>query len=235
MKKLVYTFLFLLITAPFLNAQDTNLTRKPILFEGKIINSDSLQQPLHGVNLIVNNSKGVATDINGTFSMLVSANDSIKFTHVGFHPFIIYISDSIVGGKFTATFLMVSDTINLEQYFVWSKGNYHDFKTSFLNMEVKPDLSLIRAKNNIFLSLYEAKTTSANWTAEDNQKNAIKQEENKVVYKGQIPPEQMLNVNILTISGSLSKILSEKSKENDFYLKLLNLQNQNNLIYTAPK
>ncbi|MDP2061411.1 MAG: hypothetical protein Q8J97_16830, partial [Flavobacteriaceae bacterium] len=67
---------------------------------------------------------------------------------------------------------------------------------------------------------------------EDNQKNAIKQEENKVVYKGQIPPEQMLNFNILTISGGLSKILSEKSKENDFYLKLLNLQNQNNLIYS---
>lgn len=235
MKKLIYTFLLLLIATPFLNAQDTNLTHKTILFEGKVISSDSLQQPLQGVNLIVNNSKGTATNAKGFFSISVSTNDSIKFTHIGFHPFSIYIPDSTVGGKFTATFLMVSDTIHLEQYFVWSKGNYQDFKNSFLNMEVKPDLSLIRAKNNVFLSLYEAKTTSASWTAEDNQKNAIKQEENKVVYKGQIPPEQMLNLNILTISGGLSKVLSGKSNENDFYLNLLNLQNQNNLIYTATK
>lgn len=232
MKKLIYTFLFLLITTPFLNAQDTNFTHKPILFEGKVITSDSLQQPLQGVNLIVNNNKGVATNENGGFSISVLPNDSIKFTHIGYHPFMIYISDSIVGGKFTATLLMVSDTINLEQYFVWSEGNYQDFKTSFLTMDVKPDLSLIRAKNNIYLSLYEAKTTSASWTAEDNQKNAIKQEENKVVYKGQISPEQMINFNILSIYGGLSSLLSEKSKENDFYLKLLNLQNQNNLIYS---
>jgi len=230
MKKLIYTFLFLLITTPFLNAQDTNLTHKPILFEGKVVNSESLQQPMQGVNVIVNNSKGVATDIKGAFSIKVSTNDTIKFTHIGFHSFMIYIPDSVKNGKFTATLLMISDTVNLEQYFVWSEGNYQDFKTSFLNMEVKPDLELIRAKNNVFLSVYEAKTTSANWTAEDNQKNAIKQEENKVVYKGQIPPEQMLN--ILTISVGLSRILSEKSKENDFYLNLLNFQNQNNLIYS---
>lgn len=232
MKKITFLFLLIFISLTNSFAQDTNPMNDELLFEGVVYNSDSLQQPLQGVNLIVNNSKGIATNIKGIFSIKVSANDSIKFTHVGFHSFVIYIPDSVKTGKFTASFFMVSDTIKLEQFFVWSEGSFDSFKNSILNMDVKPDLELIRAKNNVFLSVYEAKTTAASWTAEDNQKNALKREENKVVYKGQVSPDEMVNVKIFAIYGALSNLVSEKSNGSDFYFNLLNLQNQNNLIYS---
>lgn len=217
----------------FLNnsfAQDNNSKLTQLIFEGVVFNSDSLQQPLQGVNLIVNNNKGATTNAKGVFSIPVSANDSIKFTHVGFRSFMIYIPDSVKSGKFTATLFMVHDTIKLEQFFVWSDGSYDSFKNSILNMDVKPDLSLIRAKNNVFLSVYEAKTTTGVWTAEDNQKNAIKKEENKVIYKGQVQPENTLN--FVSISFGIANMPNQKTSENDFYFNLLNLQNQNNLIYS---
>lgn len=231
MKKLITLFAFIGLLVQFTIAQDTTKTLKPIHFKGVIFDSDSFSIPLKGVNATINNKKGFSTNQNGNFSIDVFPNDTINFTYVGYHPLKIYIPDTLKGGSLTAKFFMVSDTINLAEHYVFSDDGYDNFKKSFLDMEVQPNRDLTNAKNNIYLSLYEAKTTQGNWTAEDNAKNAIKQEEYKVIYKGSIPQFQIVDV-VLISTSILEHVATGKMKERDFYVELVNLQNQSNLIYS---
>lgn len=231
MKKLITLFAFMVLMAQLAIAQDTTKTVNPIKFKGIIFDSDSFSIPLKGVNATINNQKGFSTDQDGNFSIAVFPNDTINFTYVGYHPLKIYIPDTLKGGSLSAKFFMVSDTINLAEHYVFSDDGYDNFKKSFLDMEVQPNRDLTNAKNNIYLSLYEAKTTHGNWTAEDNAKNAIKQEEYKVIYKGFIPEFQMVDV-VLISTSILEHVATGKMKERDFYVELVNLQNQSNLIYS---
>ena len=217
MKKLITLLAFIGLLAQFTIAQDTTKTLKPIHFKGVIFDSDSFSIPLKGVNATINNNKGFSTNQNGNFSIDVFPNDTINFTYVGYHPLKIYIPDTLKGGNLTAKFFMVSDTINLAEHYVFSDDGYDNFKKSFLDMEVQPDRDLTNAKNNIYLSLYEAKTTQGNWTAEDNAKNAIKQEEYKVIYKGAIPQFQIVDV-VLISTSILEHVATGKMKERDFYV-----------------
>lgn len=231
MNKLITLFAFMVLMAQLAIAQDTTKTVNPIQFKGIIFDSDSFSIPLKGVNATINNQKGFSTDQDGNFSIAVFPNDTINFTYVGYHPLKIYIPDTLKGGSLSAKFFMVSDTINLAEHYVFSDDGYENFKKSFLDMDVQPNRDLTNAKNNIYLSLYEAKTTQGNWTAEDNAKNAIKQEEYKVIYKGFIPEFQMVDV-VLISTSILEHVATGKMKERDFYVELVNLQNQSNLIYS---
>jgi hypothetical protein len=231
MNKLITLFAFIGLLTQLTIAQDTTKTVNPIQFKGIIFDSDSFSIPLKGVNATINNQKGFSTDQDGNFSIAVFPNDTINFTYVGYHPLKIYIPDTLKGGSLSAKFFMVSDTINLAEHYVFSDDGYENFKKSFLDMEVQPNRDLTNAKNNIYLSLYEAKTTQGNLTAEDNTKNAIKQEEYKVIYKGFIPEFQMVDV-VLISTSILEHVATGKMKERDFYVELVNLQNQSNLIYS---
>ena len=62
-------------------------------------------------------------------------------------------------------------------------------------------------------------------------KNAIKQEEYKVIYNGAIPQFQIVDV-VLISTSILEHVATGKMKERDFYVELVNLQNQSNLIYS---
>lgn len=231
MKKLITILVFIGLFSQFVMAQDTTKAIKPIHFEGFIFDSDSFSIPLIGVNATINNKKGFSTNQKGSFSIDVMPNDTINFTYVGYHPLKIYIPDTLKGGNLTAKFFMVSDTINLAEHYVFSDNGYDNFKKSFLEMDVQPNRDLNNAKNNIYLSLYEAKTTKGDWTAEDNAENAIKQEEYKVIYKGAIPQFQIVDV-VLISTSILEHVATGKMKERDFYVELVNLQNQSNLIYS---
>ena len=207
--------------------QDNKLEKT--LFSGIVFSSEALTDPLGQVNIVVNNEKGTNSDDKGTFSIRVYANDTLRFSHIGYHSTTIFIPDSVQGGKLIARIFLVSDTVNIEQVVVTSLQDYSDFKDSFLKLE--NDKELANAKNNINMSVHEAKTTT-DWTVEDNLERGLQKEANKSIYYGQLPPGN--TVNFITVAAGLFDLMKKDkktTKSKRYYRELINLQNQNNIVY----
>jgi len=204
------------------------------LFSGVVFSSEALTFPLSQVNIVVNNEVGTSSNDKGGFSINVAANDTLRFSHIGFHPTTIFIPDSVQGGKLIARIFLVSDTVNIDLVVVTSLQDYSDFKKSFLQLENDKELS--NAKNNINMSVHQAKTITTDWTVEDNLARSLQKEAYKSVYYGQLPPEN--TVNLITVGGGLIDLMQKnkkKTKSDRYFREFVNLQNQNNIVYLTGR
>lgn len=199
------------------------------IFTGIVFSSEALTTPLSQVNIVVNKIRGTSSDNNGAFSVNVVANDTLVFSHIGYHSTMVFIPDSVKGGKLIARIFLVSDTVNIKQVVVTSHQDYSEFRESFLKME--NDKELTNAKNNINMSVHEAKTTT-DWTVEDNLERTLQRQANVSIYYGQFPPEN--TIDFITVAGGLFELMTknkETAKNDRYFREFVNLQNQNNIVY----
>ena len=227
-----FKFIILLIGLVYfdvVSAQFGDSTK--ISFSGIIYDSQALKTPLSQVNIFKTNLLGTSSSLDGNFFIDVKANDTLTFSHVGFHSITITIPDSLTSGSLVAKLFLVSDTISLEQVYISSLKDFDNFKSQFLNMEVQPNKELLNAQNNINLSVYEARTTTES-TTEDKLEASLQKEAEKSIYFGQIPADNI--IDFVSIASGLIDIISTKNEKDDFYKDFVNLRNQNNIIYIKP-
>jgi hypothetical protein len=205
--------------------------RVNVSFSGIIYNSQALKKPLGQVNISKTNLLGTSSNSVGEFFMDVKANDTITFSHVGFHPITITIPDSLKQGELIAKLFLVNDTISLEQVYVASLRDFNSFKKQFLGMDVVPNQALNNAQNNIKLAIYEARTTTES-TTEDKLERSLQKEAEKSIYYGQIPPDHM--INFVSVAAGLISMLPTKKEKDNFYKDFVNSRNQNNMVYIKP-
>lgn len=228
-----FKFIILLIGLVYfdvVSAQFSDSTK--ISFSGVIYDSQALKTPLSQVNISKTNLLGTSSSTSGEFSIDVTANDTLTFSHVGFHPITITIPDSLTSGSLVAKLFLVNDTISLEQVYIYSLKDFNSFKNQFLSMDVTPDQELNNAQNNINLSVYKARTTTVS-TTEDKLEASLQKEANKSIYFGQIPPDNM--INFVSVAAGLISMIPTKKEKDDFYKDFINSRNQNNIIYIKPK
>ena len=205
--------------------------RAKLSFSGIIYNSQALKTPLGQVHISKTNALGTSSNAVGEFLMAVKANDTLTFSHVGFHPITITIPDSLQQGQLVAKLFLVNDTITLEQVYVASLRDFNSFKKQFLGMDVVPNQELNNAQNNIQLAIYEARTSTES-TTEDKLERSLQKEAEKSIYPGQIPPEHMLN--FVSVAAGLISMLPTKKEKDNFYQDFINSRNQNNMIFIKP-
>lgn len=228
LKKALFLLTGLLVFNQF-KAQVKDTTK--LTFSGIIYNSQNLKTPLSQVNISKTNLLGTSSNVGGEFFLDVKPNDTLTFTHIGFHPITITIADSLKNGNLVAKLFLVNDTVNLEQVYISSLKDFDAFKNQFLGMEVQPNKDLTNAQNNINLSVYEAKAFSES-TTEDKLEASLQKEANKSIYFGQLPPDNM--VNFVSVAAGLISMIPDKKERDDFYKKFVNARNQNNIIYIKP-
>ncbi len=218
-----------LICFNFAYAQFGDSTK--ISFSGIIYNSDALKSPLGQVTISKSNLLGTSSNTIGEFNLDVEPNDTVIFSHIGFHPITITIPDSLKRGNLVAKLFLVNDTISLEQVYISSLQDFNSFKNQFLGMNVVPDQELNNAQNNIKLSMYEARTITES-TTEDKLEASLQYEANKSIYHGQTPPQHM--VNFVSVAAGLISMIPNKKEKYNFYRDFVNSRNQNNMIYINP-
>ncbi|MDB4533474.1 carboxypeptidase-like regulatory domain-containing protein [Vicingaceae bacterium] len=226
-KLLLLTILFSFFNETFGQLGDST----KFSFSGIIYNSDELKTPLGKVNISKTNLLGTSSNVVGEFFIDVKPNDTLIFSHIGFHPITLTIPDSLTSGSLVAKLFLVSDTVSLEQVYISSLQDFNSFKNQFLSMDVVPNQELSNAQNNIKLSMYEARTTTES-TTEDKLEASLQKEANKSIYFGQLPPEHM--VNFVSVAAGLISMIPNKKEKDKFYRKFINSRNQNNIVYIKP-
>ncbi len=200
---------------------------KRIVFSGVVYDSDSLVRSLGQVNIMTLEHLGTTTNYKGEFTLDVIPNDTLKFSHIGFHTMSVYIPSSIKDGKLVTKLFLVSDTLNFEEVVISSMKDFEYFKEMFHNMDVEANKELVNIRNNINLILYQSGTTTELSTA-DNLQEDLQREANRSIYYGQIPPEYMIDV--IKLSSGLIGLLPSKNAKEDYYRRYINTKNQNNIV-----
>ncbi len=125
---------FLFFTAVF-----TAQAQKPdsLLFDltGKVVASDSLK-PIPDAHLISKFNKwGTISDDRGLFRMMVSRNDSLLISSMGYSSRIVQINDSILRLPQPVLFTLDIDTILIHEVIIHGFWDYRTFKQLIINMK----------------------------------------------------------------------------------------------------
>ena len=185
--------ILILASAPSFAQQKTQGGKKDLIqFSGVIVTSDSLI-PVPYVNILIKNSyRGTVSDFFGYFSFVAQVEDTIIFSAVGFKKGQYVIPDSLSTDRYSLIQILLRDTINLPETFIYPWPTKEQFKQAFLNLNI-PDDDLERAKNNLAMEEMRERYKATGMDAGMNFTNYMQQQTSKLYYAGQYPPTHLLN------------------------------------------
>jgi CarboxypepD_reg-like domain len=193
--------LFLVILAPVLvllsSRQSSAQAPTPvkhtqlIQLSGVIVDRDSVQ-PVPFVAILIKRSVGgTIADANGYFSLIVVPGDTLLFQALGYKSNSYIVSDTLSTDKYSLIHLMTRDTSNLKPFVVYSWPSKEAFKSAFLKLDL-PDNDLVRAKKNMVIAARKARYSDSR-SPGTNYLQTVQQENDKLYYAGQYPPNNLLN------------------------------------------
>ncbi|WP_075602199.1 carboxypeptidase-like regulatory domain-containing protein [Saccharicrinis aurantiacus] len=204
----ILILLGLLFISNSIFAQDTNKNSQ--LFRGVIMDSDSTES-IANARYIINDKETHITNRSGEFIFLAEKGDIIKFTHVGYKPLYLQVTDSMKNNKFLTGVFLSKDTIQLSEVVIIPQNLNPNAVARNLPLMTTNDM--ITAQNNLNRSAYQAKTRPVEvWDAEMNQKGFIKSQSDNIVYKHQYQPDQLVAVSNTEINAELERRRLNKKK-----------------------
>ena len=193
MKKYFYLLFLLSFCAPIAaNAQFETFKDSVVQLYGVVMSADSLK-PVPSASIVIKGqNRGTISNYDGVFSIVVLKGDQVEFSSIGYNPIKITIPQNLVGNQQSIIQLMVSDTTFLPATIIKPRLTREQFERDFINNQVPDDQLAIARKNNseqtrkALLSILPADGREAS-----NQ--YIRQNAQRMTYKGQIAPQNILN------------------------------------------
>ncbi len=106
-----------------------------LILHARVITADS-SLPLHNAHIISKfNHWGTISNENGEFKMLVSHNDSVMITTIGFSPLVIRIDSAEISKEAPFDIVMRKDTVLINEIVIHTFWDYRTFKQLIVNME----------------------------------------------------------------------------------------------------
>ncbi len=161
-------------------------------FSGMVVDKSNLRPIPFAAIIIKTSGYGTVCDNNGYFSFVAKPLDTIDFVAVGYKTNAYLIIPDTVTDRYALIHLMERDTAMLKSVTVYPWPTKEEFKDAFLNLNLH-DLNMERARKNMALAQKKAGITGLPMDAEANYLYAQQEENNKLYYGGQLPPENFLN------------------------------------------
>jgi len=181
----------LLLTLPSsIHAQGPR--KQLVQFSGMILEKHSLQPVPYTAIIIKGTGHGTICDYSGYYSFVAQPGDTIEFSAIGFKPSPYFIPDTLSTDRYSLIHLMDKDTANLKEVKIYPWPSKESFVDAFKRLNL-PDNDLDRAKKNIALAERKARQDGFPMDAQASFMNTMQQENNKLYYAGQYPPNNLLN------------------------------------------
>ena len=198
--KRCYRVIFYLIPLIFWNISlfAQNVDRDLVQFSGVVVTADSLR-PIPFTHLSSSKSKqNLVADYFGFFSFVARKGETVYFNSIGFKPARFRIPDSLTERRYSWYQVMSSDTIMLTETVIFPWPSKEQFKEAFIKMRIPDDDYAITQKN---LAMMEKRSMSRKdydpdrdgFDAGQNYRNYIDNMTDKLYYRGQVQPNNLLN------------------------------------------
>lgn len=144
-----------------------------VFVTGVVCDRDSLQTLPEAIFRQGNEVRGV--DRQGRFSLNVHVGDTLRFSHIGYSPLDVIISDSLKGNDFLLGVFMVRDTVLLSEVLILPRFFTGKYQTNTL---------LLNARNNFNQVLHAASQPVKKMDQEMNRTMILEDYARKVEMKG---------------------------------------------------
>ncbi len=163
-----------------------------IQFSGVVVEGENLHPAPYTSIIVKNTRRGTISDYFGYFSFVAKKNDTIEFSAIGFTPAQYIIPDTLSSSTYSLIQVLQRDTIYLKVTEVFPWPSKEQFKQAFLNLNL-PDDDLARASKNMDRSDVKEQMVGMAMDASLNYKFNSQQNQSKLYYAGQMPPNNLLN------------------------------------------
>ncbi len=138
-KRYYFLLIFLLIFSGFtLHAQERETGA--VLLTGMVLDADT-RSPMPYVGVQVKNTVyGTASDINGYFSIFISAGDTLTFSYIGYAEARFIMPAKLSQENYSLIQLMRQETILLSEVVIFPWPSVDNFKRAFLDTEPKRNM-----------------------------------------------------------------------------------------------
>src|ERR1700679_1004563 len=162
-----------------------------IQLSGTVVDRDSVQAIPYVAILVKKSNGGTIADNNGYFSFIAVPGDTIFFKALGYKTNSYVVPDTLSTDRYSLIHIMARDTTNLKPFVFYSWPSKEAFKSAFLKLDL-PDNDLARAKKNMANAAQSARYKEAR-SPGVNYLQTVQQENDKLYYAGQFPPNNLLN------------------------------------------
>ncbi len=185
--------LFGLALPSFAKAQTgVDSTKKIIQFSGIAVDGDSLT-PLPYVAIVVRHTeRGVYSNVNGYYSIIVQPKDTVDFYALGYRRGTYILADTFKTNQYTHVQALRIDTIMLHEAVIYPWPSKEQFKNAFLTTNIAGD-DLERARANLSQSEMIRVAQNVAMDAGMVYANSMQQQTAKNYYAGQKQPNNLLN------------------------------------------
>lgn len=200
MLKKLYFIVLLMVLTHVSNAQQKEKWQNKgvksggdlIQFSGVVVEGDSLHEVPFTSIIVKNSNRGTISDYFGYFSFVAKKSDTIEFTAIGFNSSEFIIPDTLTTTTYSLIQVLHKDTIYLKTAEVFPWPSKEQFKQAFLNLDL-PDDNLSRATKNLDRAAIKDQMVGMAVDASLNYKYSTQQQQSKLYYAGQYPPNNLLN------------------------------------------
>jgi hypothetical protein len=190
--KRVILLMFLVSLVCHSIGQEADNEKKLIQFSGVVVDGDNLiQMPFTNI-VIENESRGTICDAFGYFSFVAKTSDTIVFSHVGYRSSSFVIPDTLSTNRYSLIQMLSQDTVKLQETVIYPWPSKEDFKKAFLTLQI-PEDDYIRAEQNLALAERRARVEITPMSASENYSYKMRQQQSRLYYAGQYPPNNLLN------------------------------------------
>ena len=194
-KPILLSILLLFVFALSVKAQKTTLDSVNLVqFSGLVLDGAGEElEPIPFITVAVEGTeRGVYTDWEGFFSIVVEKGEKIVFSAVGYKSAQFVIPDTLTEKRYSLVQLMTMDTINLPETVVFPWPSKEHFKLEFLAMSIDEELASNAEKNldkNLIARI--AKTTPMD--GNENGDYYLRQQAKSYYHQGQIAPMRIFD------------------------------------------
>lgn len=180
----------LVISVISVNAQSKR--NQLVSFSGIVLDKQNLQPVPFTAILIKGTAHGTICDYSGYYSFVGQPGDTVLFSSVGYRISPYVIPDTLSTDRYSLIHLMDRDTNTLKEVKVYPWPSPESFKKAFLALDL-PNSDMERAKKNLALAAKKAQMEGFPIDPQSAFMNTMQQENNKLYYAGQYPPNNLLN------------------------------------------
>jgi len=163
-----------------------------VQFSGVVVTADSLVPVPFATVGIKSQWRGTITDFYGFFSLVAQKKDTIEFSALGFKKMKYIIPDTLKQNHYSLIQMMSRDTITLHEAVIYPWPTKEQFKSAFMALRV-PDDAMSRAQKNLSRHEMAQAGKKIKMDGQANQMYAQTQEQSRLYYAGQLPPNNWLN------------------------------------------
>ena len=166
---------------------------KVVQLSGIIVGAtDTLPVPFATI-LIKGSSRGAVADLNGFFSLVATAGQTLLFSSLGYVPTSYTIPDTVSADAYSIVQSMAQDTYMLPTTVVYPWPSRENFRDALINLKL-PETQDDILRRNLSLAQMREMARKTPMDAGQNYRAMTREITDKLYYKGQLsPPNNLLN------------------------------------------